>query len=118
MNTNSTQKRLSAYVLGFVLSLALTACAFALVVMHLLEPDYLVAAILGLALLQIFVQINFFFHFGEGRDGKERLVVLCFAGLIVVIIAGGSLWIMRNLNERMMPDATGMSQYMVEQEGI
>jgi len=35
--------------------------------------------------------------------------------LVVMILVGGSLWIMKNLNYRMTPEQ--MNQYMIDQNG-
>jgi hypothetical protein len=38
--------------------------------------------------------------------------------LIMFILVGGSLWIMTNLSNRMMPGSATMQQYMDSQQGI
>ena len=91
------------YVWGFILSLALTLVAYALVVQHGVALPILVAVIVVAALAQFAVQIICFFHLGQGSASRERLVILGFAVLIVTILVSGSLWIMFSLNNRMMP---------------
>ena len=106
------------YFLGYVLSLAFTLAAFALVMFHALSPWAVVAEILILALLQCAVQLACFLHLGEGQDARERAFVLGAAALVVLILVSGSLWIMTHLNARMMQDPNAMQQYMDDQSGL
>lgn len=107
-----------AYAIGFVLSLALTLAAYSLAVHHALPGGGLVAALIVLACTQFIVQVVCFLHLGRETASRERLVVLGCVMVIVLILVGGSLWIMTHLNERMMADPTQMEQYMSDQEGI
>jgi cytochrome o ubiquinol oxidase operon protein cyoD len=45
----------------------------------------------------------FFLHITTGRDNTNNVMALAFGVLIVVLVVGGSLWIMANLNHNMMP---------------
>jgi cytochrome o ubiquinol oxidase operon protein cyoD len=63
---------------------------------------------LGLAVLamaQRGVHLVFFLHITTGPDNANNVLALAFAVLIVTILVTGSLWIMANLNENMMPPA-------------
>jgi len=114
---NSTPHLLT-YVTGFILSVALTLAAYFLATQHMLSPELLIAGIVALAAIQFIVQMVCFLHLGTGVESRERFIVLCFAAVIVVILVGGSLWIMNNLNNRMMPTTAQMEQYMDNQTGI
>jgi len=96
-----TPETLKLYVIGFLLSIALTLCAFVIVGKHLLIGGVLVGVVLGLGFLQVLVQLLFFLHLGRESRPRWNLMVFLFMALVVIIIAGGSIWIMQNLNYRM-----------------
>jgi cytochrome o ubiquinol oxidase operon protein cyoD len=100
----SNQSRVMAYVIGFVSSIVLTLFAYILVVNHVISGTGLVAAIVGLAIIQLFVQLFFFLHLGEEKKPRWNLMALLFAATVVIIVVFGSLWIMSNLNYNMMPN--------------
>jgi len=89
--------KLSTYIIGFLLSLYLTLTAYWLTVHGALSRDTLIAAILGLAVIQFFVQAFFFLHIGKESKPRWNLLVFGFMLLIVLIVVIGSLWIMANL---------------------
>lgn len=91
------------YTTGFVLSLLLTFIAFFLVYKRFLSRDVLMGTLVGLALIQLFVQLHFFLNFGRESKPRWNTLLFIFMGVVVVILVFGSLWIMHNLNYRMMP---------------
>ncbi len=109
------------YSLGFFLSVVLTLAAYFLVQGYLrsggtaFTRDFLIGAIVGLAVLQFFVQIFFFLHLGRETKPRWKLLVLFFMILVILILVLGSLWIMSNLNYRMTPQQ--INQYMQNQDG-
>jgi cytochrome o ubiquinol oxidase operon protein cyoD len=105
----------ASYITGFILSIFLTMVAYMTAVRHLLRGNAFVALIVGLALIQFFVQLFFFLHLGRETRPRWKLLVLFFMVLIVLILVLGSLWIMSNLNYRMTPEQ--MDQYMINQNG-
>lgn len=109
-----------AYVLGLILSLALTFAAFMIATDATLSISkaYLFAALIILAALQFIVQISFFFHLGFERSAHERLAIFGATIVIVTIVLSGSIWIMRTLDHRMMPDTAQMMEYMQRQPGL
>ena len=94
---------LKSYTIGLVLALALTAVPFALVATHALTPTATLAIVAALALVQILVHLRFFLHLDFRNSPAENLLSLAFAALLVLIMIGGSLVIMFDLHERMMP---------------
>lgn len=96
---------LKSYLIGFLASFFLTAISFSLVITRLFSKQSLIYTIIGLAALQAIVQLLFFLHVGK-EEAKPRWasIVFCFTALILLIIVIGSLWIMNDLNHRMMPD--------------
>jgi cytochrome o ubiquinol oxidase subunit IV len=90
------------YLTGFLLSLILTLVPYLMVVEGAFSTKILVLAVMGLAMLQLFVQIVFFLHLSAKSNPKWNLIVFVFTIFTVVALAAGSIWIMLNLNENMM----------------
>ncbi len=55
------------------------------------------------AVAQRGVHLVFFMHITTAPDNTNNILALAFGVLIVVLIIGGSLWIMSHLNDRLMP---------------
>jgi cytochrome o ubiquinol oxidase operon protein cyoD len=104
-----------SYVVGFVLSLALTLVAYTCVVSHSFGT-YLIAVIVALAIAQLLVQLFFFLHLGRESKPRWKLVVFLFMLLVLAILVFGSLWIMNNLNYHMSPSK--MDDYILHDEGV
>ncbi len=107
-----------SYVIGFLASLVLTLGACVVAVHHLLPANVLVPVVLVFASLQFLVQILNFLHVGGEPSSRERLVILSCAALIMLILVIGSMWIMANLDARMLPQADDMELYMQHEQGI
>lgn len=96
--------RLTAYILGFVLSVVLTLVPALLLWMHeegghtYPSHEMMYAMFVLFAVLQLGVQLYFFLHIGEEKRPRFNLMALCFALVVVGIVAGGTLWIMDNLS--------------------
>ena len=60
-------------------------------------------ALVVLAIAQMGVHLVFFLHITTGPDNTNNVLALAFGVLIVVLVIGGSLWIMAHLNHNMMP---------------
>ncbi len=89
------------YIMGFALSLALTLVAYFLVIDNAAHP--LILVILGiLAITQLAVQLMYFLHLGDEVGPRLKQLSFWFMALILIIVVVGSIWIMNNLNERMM----------------
>lgn len=95
---------LKAYLIGFAASLVLTTISFVLVITQVLSGYYLIHTIVGLALVQAILQLRFFLHVGQEAKPRWESLVFYFMVLILLIVALGSLWIMHDLNERVMLD--------------
>jgi cytochrome o ubiquinol oxidase subunit IV len=106
------------YVLGFLTSLALTLGAYSIAVYKLIAVTYIIPVILIFACLQFLVQVLNFLHVNGETSSRERLVVLGCAGIIMLILVLGSMWIMTNLDARMMPERAQVERYMARQTGI
>ena len=105
-----------SYIVGFVLSLLFTIIPYNLVRHHSMTTNVLLAAILGIAVVQMIVQVVFFLHLG--RERKPRWQLYFFGGTVVGIltVVGGSIFIMANLHHNMSPvDTTAV---LSQNEGI
>lgn len=91
-----------SYAIGFTSSLVLTAGAFLLVLARILTGKLLVFALVGLALIQAVFQLIYFLHLGKEASPRWETVVFYFMVTVLLIIALGSLWIMSDLNDRVM----------------
>lgn len=92
-----------SYIIGFVLSVVLTAVPFALVMLHLLPVATLVPVIIGIAVVQIVVHLFFFLHMNTSSGQVWNNAAFVFALIIVGVLIVGSLWVMYHLNSNMMP---------------
>lgn len=95
---------LKSYIIGFIASIILTGASFFLVFFRLISGISLIYTIVGLALTQAIFQLLFFLHVGQEDKPRWETLVFYFMVLVLVIIAGGSLWIMYDLNVRVMSD--------------
>lgn len=96
--------KLTSYITGYVLSVALTLVPLGLLWMHEasghIAPGHaaMYAVFVLCAVLQMLVQLYFFLHMGDEARPRWNLLALCFALLTVAIVVGGTLWIMDNLS--------------------
>lgn len=106
--STSSPGSLRSYIAGFALSIILTLAAYFIADYHIatahhgLSHELLTVGILGLAVVQLVVQLLFFLHLGRGSNAKWNILALLFMLLVVFILVFGSLWIMNNLNYNMM----------------
>lgn len=92
------------YLIGFALSVILTAIPFWLVMGHVLESTTLTALLIfACAVAQIVVHVIYFLHLNTRAEGGWTLLAFVFTVVIVMITIGGSVWIMYHLNTNMMP---------------
>jgi cytochrome o ubiquinol oxidase subunit IV len=113
----SGQGSLKSYSTGFVLSVALTLIPFILVINHSIKGAALVTVLIGFALAQLIVQLQFFIHLGHENKPRWSQIMFIFMLFMVSILVIGSLWIMNNLNYHgASPDQT--DQEIINDEGI
>ncbi len=96
--SGSGQGSPQSYTIGFILSIILTFVAYGLVVGKVFTGWYLVFSLIGLALIQLLVQLVFFLHLSHESKPRWNLIVFSFMMVTVLIIALGTLWIMDNLD--------------------
>lgn len=94
----------SGYMLGFVLSVVLTAIPFWLVMSGTLPSKQITAlVIMAFAVVQIVVHMIYFLHMSPKSENGWSMMALIFTIVMVVIALSGSLWVMNHLNANMMP---------------
>lgn len=96
-----------AYAIGLVLSLILTAVSFSMVITEAFSETLLPHILLGLALVQAIVQLIFFLHLGQEAKPRWETLSFYFMLLILLIVVGGTLWIIYDLNVRVMSHMMG-----------
>ena len=96
------ERSAAPYLFGLALALILTAVPFGLVYFGGLEPTTTLLVIAFFAVAQILVHLRFFLHIDFHSTPTENLVVMAFAIVLMCIMVGGSLWIMFDLDWRMM----------------
>lgn len=94
---------LQGYLIGFVLSVILTAIPFWVVMAGVAEGNWAVTIVVASAIAQIAVHSAYFLHLNTSGEGGWTLLAYVFTLVIVVITIAGSLWIMYHLNTNMMP---------------
>jgi cytochrome o ubiquinol oxidase operon protein cyoD len=99
----TTPSHVAIYTLGLALALSLTAISFWVANTSLLWPPGVALGLTVLAIAQMGVHLVFFLHITTGPDNTNNVLALAFGILIVTIIVAGSLWIMTNLSDNMMP---------------
>lgn len=99
---------ISSYVIGFVLSLVLTIVPYYLVTRDVISGTTLLLAVLGLAILQMLVQVFFFLHLGRGPKPLYNVVFFVATASFIVLVIGASLLIMDNLYRNMSPQEVTM----------
>ncbi len=122
-NLKMHQPNIRQYIAGFSLSILMTLIAFGIVQLHVvsghetLKHELVVPIILGLAFIQLIVQLIFFLHIGQETRPRWKLMAFLFGAMVVAIIFIGSMWIMYNLDYNMSP-AHETDQKLIDDELI
>ncbi|TMJ61517.1 MAG: cytochrome o ubiquinol oxidase subunit IV [Alphaproteobacteria bacterium] len=99
----SLLQRIAGYLTGLGLAILLTATSFFIAGTDLVWQPSIPVALVVLAIAQMGVHLVFFLHITTGPDNTNNVLALAFGVLIVVLVIGGSLWIMAHLNHNTMP---------------
>ncbi len=101
--THESNKNLKAPTISFVVSVALTFIVYFLAVKNIIVLQPLTFTLLGLGILQAIVQLVFYFQIANEPKPRWNLMSLIFTVLVLIVIIGGSMWIMSNLEYNLMP---------------
>ena len=97
------KKTLRVYVSGFFLCVILTLIPFMAVIKHVASNKVLLAIVLLSAIAQFFVQVVCFLRLNnQTEQGRTNVLSFIFTGIVLLVIIGGSVWIMTSLNYFMM----------------
>ncbi|NBC36202.1 cytochrome o ubiquinol oxidase subunit IV [Novosphingobium sp. FSY-8] len=95
---------LREYVIGFLLSVVLTAIPFWLVMSGVIADKQTTGLVItAFAAVQVVVHMVYFLHMSGKVEDGWNLMALLFTILLVAIILAGTLWVMFHLNHNMMP---------------
>lgn len=89
------------YCIGGILALVLTLAAFGLVATHWFDRMASLGIVAAMALVQMLVHFRYFLHIDLRRSHRDELQLILFTALIILLMAGGTLWILWNLHARM-----------------
>lgn len=98
--------------IGLLLAVVLTATSFWVANTSLLWGPGVHLGLAVLAIAQMGVHLVFFLHIGTGPDSTNNVLAVAFGMLIVFLVVAGSLWIMADLNDSMMPATEMMKMHM------
>ena len=91
-----------SYLVGFVLSVILTAIPFWAVMTGQLSKPATLATVLTLAIVQIVVHLKYFLHLDFTKEGRLNTFAFLFTAMIIVMVVGLSIWIIFAANDLMM----------------
>jgi cytochrome o ubiquinol oxidase operon protein cyoD len=100
------------HTIGLILAVVLTGISFWVANTSLLWAPGVLLGLAVLAIAQMGVHLVFFLHITRGPDSTNNVLALALGILIVILVAAGSIWIMANLNENMMPSPELMNLHM------
>src|ERR1700676_3548086 len=106
-NDRAGRGSLGSYITGLVLAVALTAVPFWMVMGGSMSVPTALVGVAAAAVVQILVHLVFFLHMNGSSGQRWNIVAVLFAVLMVVILVGGSFWIMNHLYHNMMPMMMG-----------
>lgn len=93
------------YLIGFGLSVVLTAIPFWLVMAGVFDSSSVTGVVvLAFAAVQIVVHMVCFLHMNTKSENGWTMLALIFTAVLLVIMLAGSLWVMHHLKVNMMPD--------------
>jgi len=108
----TTSHGVLVYTIGLALAVILTAISFWVTNTSLLWPSGIPLGLAVLAIAQMGVHLVFFLHITTGPDNTNNVLALAFGVLIVLLLMVGSLVIMADLNDGMMPPQELMDMHM------
>ncbi|MFV0643532.1 MAG: cytochrome o ubiquinol oxidase subunit IV [Sphingomonadaceae bacterium] len=94
--------QLKDYITGFLLAVVLTVLPFWVVYAGGVSRGGTLVFIAICAIVQMGVHLRFFMHYSTRRVPKEASIALTLAIFIGGIIIAGAIWVMYDLNYRMM----------------
>jgi len=84
--------------LGCTIPAVLITAAYFIVVHKHLSGETLIYTLMGIAAFQAISQLVFFLHMGMQSKTNWYLITFLFTILVMIIVVGGSVWIMHNIS--------------------
>lgn len=94
---------LKLYLIGFFGSIILTVISFTFAALNFLPTYPLIAVLILLAISQAVLQLVFFMHMGKEEKPRWMMLLFYFMALVLLIVVLGSIWIISDLDYRVMP---------------
>ena len=91
-----------SYMIGFVLSIILTAIPFGLVMYPSLPKNLTVLIVVAMAVIQVVVHLVYFLHMDRSKEQRSNVSTFLFTAMVIALLVGLSLWIMFNIHIEMM----------------
>lgn len=99
---DSSHGSVKSYAIGFILLVILTLIPFGLVMYPTLPKSITLMIVLAFAVIQVLVHLVYFLHLDRSKEQRENVIAFVFAGLVIVLLVGLSLWIMFSIHTYMM----------------
>jgi cytochrome o ubiquinol oxidase operon protein cyoD len=93
---------ITGYAIGLGLATLLTIASFTVAATSLVWGPGIPAALIALGVAQMGVHLVFFLHITSGPENTNNALALTFGTFVVVLVIGGSLWIMGHLDHSVM----------------
>lgn len=116
VTTSNQHGSVRSYAIGFLLSLIFTIVPYYMVTRGVTGGTTLLVVVLGIAVLQMFVQIFFFLHLGRGPKPFYNVIFFFATAAMIVLVVGASILIMNNLYRNMSPQEATMR--LAQEENI
>ncbi|MEX1660596.1 cytochrome C oxidase subunit IV family protein [uncultured Thioclava sp.] len=117
MDSAEYKRDIARYGWGFGLSVVLTLASLVIVAGGLF-PGVAWGTVGLLGIAQLVIQFWAFMHLDFSMESRRDLYLVMFSFLIVIILAGGTVWVLADLASRMgMGDMSKMSTPMVTDMG-
>ncbi|HEY0286595.1 MAG TPA: cytochrome o ubiquinol oxidase subunit IV [Pseudomonas sp.] len=101
-DANAGHGSVKSYMIGFVLSIILTAIPFGLVMFPTISKVATLWIILIFAVVQVLVHLVYFLHLDRSAAQRSNVIAFAFAGLVIFLLVGLTVWIMFSIHTAMM----------------
>ncbi|EJN38207.1 cytochrome o ubiquinol oxidase subunit IV [Pseudomonas sp. NPDC089395] len=91
-----------SYMVGFVLSIILTAIPFGLVMFPSLPKNLTVLVVVAMAVIQVVVHLVYFLHMDRSKEQRSNVSTFLFTAMVIALLVGLSLWIMFSIHFEML----------------
>jgi len=91
-----------SYMVGFILSIILTAIPFGLVMFPSLPKNLTVLVVVAMAVIQVVVHLVYFLHMDRSKEQRSNVSTFLFTTMVIALLVGLSLWIMFSIHYEMM----------------